>query len=251
MLIAPHRWKAPLATVLVSVALGIGCGARTGFLADEVAGATSDAGADVRVEAGADVAVDADTRCAEGTTRACGSSVGACKPGIETCSGGAFGSCQGAIGPKPEGCNGIDENCNGTINDCDPGAGTCTPTLTVTGSTPSSPSCIDFPVSKGSHGSLTYTCPGSGGAVTAVLDGITFHGTVTNNVVSLDAITTTPPSQSPDGCTWQEHHHIQGSIPSGHVDYSYSEMVIAQPAGAMCWSPCTETGTVAITWTGG
>ncbi len=249
MLIAHHLCRAPVAAVLVSVALGIGCGSRTGFLVDEIADSTPDASADVRVEA--DAKVDADTRCVEGTSRACGSSVGACKPGIETCNGGVFGSCQGETGPKLEACNGIDENCNGTINDCDPGAGTCTPTLTVTGSTPSSPGCVDFPVSKGSQGSLTYTCPGTGGAVTAVLGGVTFQGTVTNNVVSLDGFHTTSPPNTPDGCTWQEHHHIQGSIPSGRVDYSYSEMVIARPAGAMCWSPCTEVGTIAITWSGG
>lgn len=249
MLIAHRPRRAAVAAVLVSIAVGIGCGARTGFLADEVVD-SADASLDVRVEAGADAA-DAGTQCVEGTTRGCGSSVGACKPGIETCQGGGFGSCQGEMGPKAEACNGIDENCNGTINDCDPGSGTCSPTLTVTGSTPSSPSCIDFPVSKGGQGSLTYTCPGTGGAVTAVLAGVTFQGTVTNNVVSLDAYTTTSPPASPDGCTWQQHHHIQGSIPSGHVDYSYSEMVIARPAGTTCWQPCTEVGTVAITWSGG
>jgi hypothetical protein len=203
------------------------------------------------LEAGADDADTGTSACVEGATRACGSSVGACKPGTEMCLAGEFGPCEGAIGPKPEACNGIDENCNGTINDCDPGSGTCTPTLTVTGSTPSSPGCIDFPVSPGSQGSLTYTCPGTGGAVTAVLGGVTFHGTVTNNVVSLDAYTTTAPPNTPDGCTWQQHHHIQGNIPSGQVDYSYSEQVIARPPGATCWQPCTEVGTVAITWPGG
>jgi len=119
--------------------------------------------------------------CVEGATQTCGSDVGACKFGLETCSGGIFGPCVGGVGPQPEACNGIDTNCNGTVNDCDPGAGSCTPTLLVTGSTPSSPNCIDFPVMMGSTGSFTYTCPGSGGAVTADLGGIPFTGTVSNN----------------------------------------------------------------------
>jgi len=186
--------------------------------------------------------------CLEGTTQSCGSDVGACQFGVETCQGGVFGSCVGGVGPKPEACNGIDENCNGTVDDCDPGSGSCTPTLLVTGSTPSSPACIDFPVMMGSAGSFTYTCPGTGGAVTAVLGGITFTGTVTNNEVSLDGFATIAPPQTPDGCTWQDHHHVEGSIHSLTLDYTYSEMVIAKPPGALCWSPCTEVGTVQVTF---
>ena len=152
----------------------------------------------------------------------------------------------------PEACNGLDVNCNGTINDCDPGSGSCTPSLVVTGSTPSSPSCIDFPVMKGSMGSFTYTCPGTGGTVTAVLGSTTFTGTVSNNFVTLDAFTDIGPPQTPDGCTWQDHHHIEGDIQSLTLTYSYSEMVIAKPPNVPgCWMPCTETGTVQISFPGG
>jgi hypothetical protein len=184
--------------------------------------------------------------CVEGTTRVCGSDVGSCKYGQETCHDGVFGPCTGGVAPKPEACTGADDNCNGTVNDCDPGSGTCTPTLLVTGSTPSSPNCIDFPVMKGSQGSFTYTCPGTGGTVTAVLGDISFMGTVSNNTVTLDGITTIGPPQTPDGCTWQDHHHIEGSIQSLMLTYTYSEMVIVHPPGITCWSPCTEKGTVQI-----
>ena len=184
--------------------------------------------------------------CVEGATKPCGSDVGACMYGTETCHDGVFGACLGDVGPKPEACTGIDENCNGTVDDCDPGSGSCTPTLNVTGSTPSSPNCIDFPVMAGGHGTITYTCPGTGGTVTATLGGIPFTGTVTSNMVTLDGYATIYPPQTPDGCTWQDHHHIEGTIQSLSLTYSYSEMVIAHPPGANCWQPCTETGTVQI-----
>jgi hypothetical protein len=184
--------------------------------------------------------------CVEGTTQVCGSNVGACKYGQETCHDGVFGPCSGGVGPEPEACTGVDTNCNGTVNDCDPGSGTCTPMLNVTGSTPSSPNCIDFPVKMDSQGSFTYTCPGTGGTVTAMLGSISFTGTVSNNYVTLDADVTITPPQTPDGCTWVDHHHIEGSIQSLTLDYTYSEMVTVKPPGLTCWNPCTETGTVQI-----
>jgi hypothetical protein len=186
--------------------------------------------------------------CVEGTTRVCGSNVGACQFGQETCHEGVFGPCTGGVEPKPEACTGVDDNCNGTVNDCDPGSGTCTPKLLVTGSTPSSPNCIDFPVMKGSAGTFTYTCPGTGGTVTAVLGGTSFMGTVSNNYVKLDAFTTIGPPQTPDGCTWQDHHHIEGAIHSLMLTYTYSEMVVVKPPGINCWNPCTETGTVEVSF---
>jgi hypothetical protein len=187
--------------------------------------------------------------CVEGATMVCGSDVGVCEYGKETCHDGAFGPCVGGVGPKPEACTGIDENCNGTVNDCDPGSGTCTPSLYVVGSTASSPGCIDFPVMMGSNGTFTYTCPGTGGTVTATLGTIEFTGTVTNNYVTLDAITTIGPPETPDDCTWQDHHHIEGDIHSLTLTYSYSEKVILKPSGVLsCWSPCTETGTVQISF---
>ncbi len=60
---------------------------------------------------------------------------------------------------------------------------------------------------------------------------------MTNNLVSLDGYVIIPPSQSPDGCTWKMHHHIEGNIPSGMVTYSYAEAVIVKPPGLPCWSP--------------
>jgi hypothetical protein len=153
------------------------------------------------------------------------------------------------MGPeKVEICNGVDDNCNGVIDaDCE--QGDCKPTLLVTGSAPSSPGCIDFPVQAGSTGTIEYPC--GGGPVTAHLGDISFTGSVTNNFVTLDGIAVIPPNQSPDGCTWQNHHHIEGSIPSGTMSYSYSEMVLAEPPGSNCWQPCTETGTVQIKWVAG
>ena len=188
------------------------------------------------------------TPCADGAVEACGSDVGACKPGTRTCQAGVFGPCEGEIGPTPEVCNGIDDNCNGVI-DADCQMGDCKPGLLVTGSVPSSPNCIDFPVMAGSTGTIEYPC--GGGPVTADLGGVMFTGSVTNNYVTLDGFVIIPPTQSPDGCTWKMHHHIEGTIPTGMVSYSYSEAVIVKPPGTNCWSPCTETGTVKIDWVAG
>jgi hypothetical protein len=56
-------------------------------------------------------------------------------------------------------CNGVDDNCNAIVDsDCE--VGDCEPTLVVTGSTPSSPGCIDFPVTAGSEGTIQYPAPG-------------------------------------------------------------------------------------------
>jgi hypothetical protein len=101
---------------------------------------------------------------------------------------------------------------------------------------------------KGSMGSFTYTCPGTGGTVTATLEGIPFTGTVTNNIVTLDGFATMGPPGTPDGCTWQFHHHIEGSIKALMLTYTYAEKVLFGPPGVMCWIPCTETGTVQISF---
>jgi hypothetical protein len=161
-----------------------------------------------------------------------------CSDDIMTCNG-----C--TVGPNNvETCNGVDDNCNGVIDaDCD--TGDCKPTLIVTGSVPSNPNCIDFPVMAGSTGTIEYPC--GGGSVTANLGMIQFSGSVTNGVVSLDGVGM---MVGPDGCTWQFNHHIGGTIPSGQLDYSYSEMPIFTPPGTTCWMPCTESGTVKVQWVG-
>ncbi|MFO0549493.1 MAG: MopE-related protein [Polyangiaceae bacterium] len=152
-------------------------------------------------------------------------------------------TCDGcSLGPnKVETCNGTDDNCNGVIDsDCE--VGDCAPTLIVTGSTPSSPSCIDFPVEKGSTGTINYPC--GGGMVTATLGSVSFSGSVVDGNVSLQG---TVQFQGPDGCFWQADHFISGSIPAGTVQYFYQETLLTQP-GFNCWSPCTETGVVDIDW---
>jgi hypothetical protein len=244
-----HRVAAALLFPALAAAA---CGARSALEVEGAGGSTSTvttASSSTSSTTTSSSSTSSSSGCVEGATQVCGSDVGACKTGLETCQGGAFGPCEGSVGPVPEACNGIDENCNGTVDDCDPGSGACTPTLTVTSSTPSSPNCIDFPVMTGSPGTITYTCPGTGGAVTAVLGSITFTGTVTNNVVTLDSLVTINPPETPDGCVWQDHHHIEGDIHSLMLTYSYSEMVVSKPPGVGgCWSPCTEAGTVAVTF---
>lgn len=152
-------------------------------------------------------------------------------------------TCQGCtLGPDlVETCNGTDDNCNGIVDsDCE--VGDCSPTLLVTGSVPSSPGCIDFPVEAGSTGVINYPC--GGGDVTATLGAITFSGSVTNGEVSLFG---TIDFLGPDNCLWRADHFISGSIPAGTVSYFYEETLLTQP-GNGCWSPCTETGTVDINW---
>lgn len=142
-----------------------------------------------------------------------------------------------------ETCNGTDDNCNGIVDaDCD--VGDCEPALVVTGSVPSSPNCIDFPVEKGSKGTLQYPC--SGGAVTAQLGSVTFNGTVVGGVVSLDGVAFV---NGPDGCLWKTSHHIEGVVNGGQLDYSYTEAVVKPDPN--CWQPCTETGTIEIQWAKG
>ena len=158
-----------------------------------------------------------------------------CMDDVVTCAG-----C--SLGPDiTEVCNGIDDNCNGTIDsDCE--EGDCTPTLLVTGSVPSDPNCVDFPVEAGSTGTINYPC--EGGVVSANLGGVPFTGTVTNGNVSLSGSVV---FVGPDGCTWQADHSITGWIPSGTLTYFYDETLLTTPPGN-CWSPCTETGTVDIDW---
>src|SRR5262249_10597256 len=117
-----------------------------------------------------------------------------CLDDVMTCDGCSKGP------DNHEVCNGIDDNCNGIVDaDCD--SGDCQPKLTVTGSVPSSPNCVDFPVMAGSAGVIEYPC--GGGPVKATLGAISFTGSVTNGFVTLDGKQIIGPGQSPDGCTWQ------------------------------------------------
>ncbi len=152
-------------------------------------------------------------------------------------------SCEGcSLGdPNVELCNGLDDNCNGIIDaDCE--VGDCQPTLVVTGSTPSSPGCVDFPVTAGSDGVIQFPC--GGGPVTASLGAIDFTGEVENGQVTLYGAAVVI---GPDGCTWQTFHYIEGNLYAGVLTYSYAEEVISVDFG-QCWQPCTEVGDVEIEW---
>ena len=156
-----------------------------------------------------------------------------CSDDIVTCAGCSAGP------NNVETCNGKDDNCNGTIDsDCD--TGNCKPALLVTGSTPSNPNCVDFPVEKGATGVIEYPC--GGGMVSAQLGSLTFSGNVVSGNVTLSATGT---YAGIDGCTWQTSHSIKGTLPDGSLTYFYSEKPIA---GMNCWQPCTETGTVQVNW---
>ncbi len=157
-----------------------------------------------------------------------------CADDVLTCGGCTRGS------DNVEVCNGTDDNCNGEIDsDCE--IGDCQPTLLVTGSTPSNPNCVDFPVEAGSTGTIQYPC--GGGQVTATLGSIDFSGTVQQGFLSLDGVLVVP---GPDGCQWQTNHHIEGFLPGGALTYSYSEQVAVSDGS--CWQPCTEIGDVEVQW---
>lgn len=157
-----------------------------------------------------------------------------CQDDFMTCNGCSSGE------NNLELCNGVDDNCNGTIDsDCD--SGDCQPSLLVISSTPSSPSCINFPVSKGSKGTIQYPC--GGGTVSANLDAVQFSGNVKDNQVLLKG---SQQITGPDNCQWLLEHTIEGSLNSGSLGYSYAETLITM--NAPCWSPCTEIGTVSVTW---
>jgi hypothetical protein len=163
-----------------------------------------------------------------------------CADDVMTCSG-----C--SLGPDLlESCNGVDDNCNGIVDvDCD--FGDCNPQLTVTGSTPSSPGCIDFQVTKGSFGSIEYPC--NGGPVTANLDEVQFTGSVTpNGDVMLSGVKIIPPNETPDGCTWKTTHEITGNIHTTNLNYFYSEEILMAGGPLPCWQPCTEVGNVKVDW---
>ncbi|MBM4360121.1 MAG: hypothetical protein FJ096_18600 [Deltaproteobacteria bacterium] len=183
---------------------------------------------------GSDDDCDGDTDEGFGLGLACDGPDGdLCKDDVVACGGCTAGP------TNVETCNGKDDNCNGTIDsDCD--TGDCQPGLLVTGSMPSNPNCIDFPVEKGSTGVIKYPC--GGGFVTAKLGSLQFSGTVKDGVVKLEAVGS---YLGPDNCTWQTYHTIQGTLPNGVLTYSYSEGPIA---GTNCWFPCTETGTVKVDW---
>jgi hypothetical protein len=256
---------------------GSGCGSRSGLYVPDV-----DAGVDAEVDEGPceDGAVEACGSdvgtCRQGTRTCIGDAFGPCEGEVtprnelcneldDDCDGSVdegFGvgeacdgpdsdvclddvrSCAGcSLGPDTlEICNGIDDDCDGVVDaDCE--SGDCAPKLLVTGSVPSSPGCVDFPVEAGSFGGIQYPC--GGGPVTAQLGSVQFTGTVQGGVVSLSGTEIIGRDRSPDGCVWQTTHHINGTVGSGELGYEYSEVFIE---GVSCWFPCTETGTVEIQW---
>ena len=75
---------------------------------------------------------------------------------------------------------------------------------------------------------LVFAC--AGGPAEADF-GVPFKGTVTDGQVDIAATTTFPWG---DGCTWESHQRIGGSLASGELSYAYDEAPIAgkgcQPA---------------------
>lgn len=79
-----------------------------------------------------DGVIDEGCSCTNGTTQACGSTVGACRAGTQTCSSGMWGTCSGGTGPTTEVCNSSDDDCDGVIDEvagvgavCGTNQGTC------------------------------------------------------------------------------------------------------------------------------
>lgn len=256
---------------------GGGCGARTGLDLGSGEAGVSDQPKNAPCEDGTVEACGSDVGACQRGTRTCvdetfGPCEGEIGPVAESCNG-VDDDCDGSVdedfhvgeacdGPDSdlcaddvmtcagctqgpdllEICNGVDDDCDGIV-DADCTSGACSPTLLVTGSVPSSPDCVDFPVTAGSLGGIQYPC--GGGSVTAQLGSISFSGSVQGAEVSLDGTEIIGRDRSPDGCVWQTSHHISGSVGSGKLTYSYSEIFIE---GFDCWNPCTEFGTVEIQW---
>src|SRR5205823_924481 len=61
------------------------------------------------VDDNCDGTIDEGCSCTDGTTQACGSSVGECKQGTQICAAGAWGACVGEVTPTAELCNGLDD----------------------------------------------------------------------------------------------------------------------------------------------
>jgi len=64
-----------------------------------------------------DGTVDEGCACVDGSSRACGESVGACEVGTQRCAGGAWAACEGAVGPGDESCDGTDEDCDDEVDE--------------------------------------------------------------------------------------------------------------------------------------
>jgi hypothetical protein len=136
-------------------------------------------------------------------------------------------------------CNGVDDDCDGAVDsDCE--VGNCTPDLVVVDLVKSMPSCFVDSVQVGSQGGIEYPC--EGGPVSATFGPITFTGTVVDGAAALDATTTFDWS---DGCTWSSSQTITGTLASGSLEYTYSEMPIQ---GTGCFEPCSAKGTIAVIW---
>jgi hypothetical protein len=56
-------------------------------------------------------------QCLNGTTRACGTSVGECRPGTETCTNGSWGACSGGVLAQSERCDSRDNDCDGATDE--------------------------------------------------------------------------------------------------------------------------------------
>jgi hypothetical protein len=115
----------------------------------------------------------------------------------------------------------------------------CTATLHA-GRIAKLPTCtLDEKISSTS-GTLRYPCEGDGEAE-AVFDDQRFDGSVKNDVLTLTIIT--EPDWR-DGCDWESHQVIQGSIKHGKLSWRLAEHIVRDTGS--CYGACTATATIDV-----
>jgi hypothetical protein len=114
----------------------------------------------------------------------------------------------------------------------------CTATLVASAATVTAGCWVDEKVSNQTT-TLTYTC-GGGPAVAPF--GADFVGTVSaDGRVEIGATTS---FHWGDGCEWQSHQRIRGTLSSGSLLYTYSERPVS---GTRCQpAHCTASAKVAV-----
>jgi hypothetical protein len=133
-------------------------------------------------------------------------------------------------------------NCE-TADAGEPSATSCETTVMAGAITPSSPTCfVDVVPSENEVGKLRWDCASPQGFAEVIFARATFHGIVSDGVITVCVGTTFPWS---DGCQWSSAQHIAGmAAPGSTLSFTYAEH--PDPGQGGCASPCGASGPITV-----